>query len=112
MLLIIKWDTGGHSRGVGLGVRYFMQYIMNLNKYVIINNKEKYYDNIFNYLYSKKMNTNESGRFDWTKVIYPPKLFKKDDSKQIKDKRKQNFRLVAEKHVLSDDNILHIRKII
>ena len=72
--------------------------MMNLNKYVIINNKENYYDNIFNYLYSKRMNTNESGKIDWTKVIYPPNLFKKDDSKQTKNKRRQNFRLVVEKH--------------
>ena len=85
--------------------------IMNLNKYVIINNHENFYDNIYNYLYSKKLNTKENGKIDWHKVIYPPNLINEKDGKTTKDKKRQNFRIIAEKHMLTDDNILHIKKL-
>ena len=67
---------------------------MKYNKYVIINNEENYYNNIYNYLYSKKCNTNNNWKTDWKKVIYPPNLYKKDDPKTTKDKKRQNFRLI------------------
>jgi len=36
-------------------------------------------------------------------------LFEKDANKTTKDKKRQNFRLVAEKYTLSDDNNLHLK---
>ena len=83
---------------------------MKLNKYVSINNKQNYYDYIYNYLFSKKLNTYENGKINWHKVVYPPNLFKPDASKSTKDKKRQNFREIAEKHTISNDNILRIRK--
>ena len=83
---------------------------MKFNKYMIINNKENYYDNIYNYLYSKKSNTDNNRKTDWKKVKYPPNFYKKEDPKITKDKKRQNFRLIAEKHALSEDNILYVKK--
>lgn len=44
------------------------------NIFMPINNDKEYYNKIYNYLLSKKLNTNEEGKVNWKKVFYP-KLF-------------------------------------
>ena len=62
---------------------------MKLNKYVSINNKQNYYHYIYNYLFSKKLNTYENGKINWHKdyifVIYlSPMLLNQQKIKKTK----------------------------
>lgn len=45
---------------------------------------------------------------NWKQVIYH-KLYDEDDKKALKDKRKQNFRIITEKHILGKDNNLYLK---
>jgi hypothetical protein len=65
---------------------------------------------IYNYLYSKKINTNKENKIDWKKVKYPTQ-YEENDSRITKDKKIQNFRLKAEKYILGDNNILFLKKL-
>ena len=78
------------------------------NAYVKIKDNINYYDDIYNYLYSKKRYMNESNKIDWKKVIYPAEL-NNINEKVKKDKKKQNFRELANKYVLDKDNVLFIK---
>ena len=80
-------------------------------KYVEIKDKPGFYEDIYNYLLSKKLNTKENGKTNWHNVIYPSNLIDEKDTQKRKDKKRQNFRLIAEKHTLSNENILYIKKI-
>ena len=42
--------------------------IANNNKYVAIKNNKNYYDDIFNYLYTKKINSNNENKEIWKNV--------------------------------------------
>ena len=44
------------------------------NTYVKINNNTNYYNDIYNYLYSKKLYGKSNNKIDWKKVIYPEDL--------------------------------------
>ena len=50
----------------------------------------------------------EGNKVNWKKVIYP-KLLEKDANKKTKDKKRQNFRLVAERYTLSEENNLYLK---
>ena len=65
---------------------------------------------IYNYLYSKKINTNKENKIDLKKVKYPT-LYEENYSKITKEKKKQNFRLKSGKYVLGDNNILYLKKL-
>jgi len=56
------------------------------NIYMPINNDKDYYNKIYNYLLSKKLNTNPEGKVNWKKVLYPI-LFDEDATKTTKDKK-------------------------
>ena len=60
------------------------------------------------YLYTKKINTNPNIDVNWKKVNYP-KLFEDNNKKTTKDKKRQNYRLIAEKYTLSEDNVLYLK---
>ena len=60
--------------------------ILKTNIYMPINNDKEYYNKIYNYLLSKKLNTNPEGKVNWKKVLYP-KLFNEDANKTTKDKK-------------------------
>ena len=63
------------------------------NKYVKIHDNYNYYNDIFDYLYSKKINTNKNNQIN--------------EKKTVKDEKRQNYRIIAEKHILDKDNILY-----
>ena len=65
----------------------------NNNKYVKIHDNYNYYNDIFDYLYSKKINTNKNNQIN--------------EKKTVKDEKRQNYRIIAEKHILDKDNILY-----
>lgn len=62
------------------------------NKYVKVNGQYSYYEDIFNYLYSFKINTDNNNKTKWKNVLYP-KLYDNDEIKSLKDKKRQNFRI-------------------
>ena len=57
---------------------------MRSNTYVKINNNTNYYNDIYNYLYSKKLYGKSNNKIDWKKVIYPADLI------NIKEKIKRD----------------------
>lgn len=66
------------------------------NDFVKIENKENFYnDIIYSHLYTKK-NTYDN-QIIWKNVYYPQKICD-EEVKNTKDKKKQNFRLQAEKY--------------
>lgn len=62
------------------------------NKYVKVNEQYSYYEDIFNYLKSFKINTEENNKTKWKNAIYP-KLYEEDEKKSIEDKKRHNFRI-------------------
>ena len=44
------------------------------NAYVKIKDNINYYDDIYNFLFSKKRNTKEYNKINWKNVIYPAEL--------------------------------------
>ena len=58
--------------------------ILKTNNFVIIKNEPGYYNNIYNYLLSKKLNTDDKGKTNWKKVQYPI-LYDKEANKITKD---------------------------
>ena len=80
------------------------------NTYVKINNNSNYYNDIYNYLYSKKLYGKSNNKIDWKKVIYPADLINIKE-KIKRDKKRQNFREIAEKYMLDEKNDLLFIKI-
>ena len=78
------------------------------NNYVRINNSENYYNDIFNHLYSKKINQNKPKKEYWKNLIYPKEI-NETENMTIRDKKRQNYRELCEKYLLGDDNILYIK---
>ena len=78
------------------------------NTYVKINDNDQYYNGIYNFLYSKKMNKKSNDKIDWKKVIYPNES-NNIEQKLKRDKKKQNFRELADKYMLDKDNVLFIK---
>ena len=81
---------------------------MKSNAYVKIKDNINYYDDIYNFLFSKKRNTKEYNKINWKNVIYPAEL-NNIKEKVKKDKKKQNFRELANKYVLDNNNVLFIK---
>ena len=79
------------------------------NDFVIIENKENFYNDIYKYLLSKKSNTYDN-KINWKNVYYP-KIICDEKVKTKKDKKKQNFRLQADKYTIGDDNRLYLKKL-
>ena len=71
-------------------------------------NAPNYYDDIYNFIYSKKLNTSVNNKTNWKLVKYPI-LFDDKDKKEIKDKRRQNFRIRCKKYEISEDNRLYYK---
>ena len=78
------------------------------NTYVKINNNTNYFNDIYNYLYSKKLYRKSNNKIDWKKVIYPADLINIKE-KVKRDKKRQNFREIAEKYMLDEKNDLFIK---
>ena len=54
------------------------------------------------------MNKKSNDKIDWKKVIYPHEL-NNIEQKLKRDKKKQNFRELADKYMLDKDNVLFIK---
>ena len=83
--------------------------LVNNNNFCSTYDDKYYYENIYNYLLSFKMNT-INNKTNWKKIIYPKDLYVQKDNKILKDKRKQNFRLKANKYKLIENNLYYIKK--
>ena len=79
------------------------------NTYVKINNNTNYYNDIYNYLYSKKLYRKSNNKIDWKKVIYPADLINIKE-KVKRDKKRQNYREIAEKYML-DEKMIYLLKL-
>ena len=84
-------------------------FISNNNKLCGIKNNIDYYDNIFNYLLSYKINI-INGKTNWRKVFYPKELKDNNIKKNLLDKRRQNFRITCSNYLLKDNNSLYYKK--
>ena len=54
------------------------------------------------------MNKKSNDKIDWKKVIYPNES-NNIEQKLKRDKKKQNFRELADKYMLDKDNVLFIK---
>ena len=48
-----------------------LKVLISNNKYIKKHGKYNDYNDIINYLYSKKLNTNDKKQNNWAKIIYP-----------------------------------------
>ena len=64
------------------------------------------YIKLFN---SVELNTKD-GKIKWKNVVYHKNLFDINDKKQLKDKRRKNFRLFCSHYVIKNDKLYIKRK--
>ena len=84
--------------------------LVNNNKLCFYGKDKDYYDNIYNYIISFEINT-KKGKTNWKKVVYPKNLFKADDNnKQLKDKRRQDYRIKCLNYRIINNALFYIKK--
>jgi hypothetical protein len=88
----------------------FQTHIISDNKICSINGDKNYYENVYNYLASFNANT-INGKTKWKNILYPDDLFKKEDKKTLKDKRRRAFRNKCSNYILINNKLYYKKQL-
>ena len=81
-------------------------YELNSNKFFEIKDIPNYYNDIYNFQYSIKINISKTNQINWKLVKYPI-LFDSNAPKTLRNKRRQNFRIRCNNYEILGDNQLY-----
>lgn len=83
-------------------------YELNSNKFFEIKDIPNYYNDIYNFQYSIKINISKTNQINWKLVKYPI-LFDSNAPKTLRNKRRQNFRIRCNNYEILGDNQLYYK---